>query len=281
MSSLFTILLACTIQQAPVEMRFKQVFPDHVNGRMERSLGQGQAVLLVHGLKIHPLQGGLASRAEFHNWQEPRSHLVKALAKGADVFALSYSQTADLDAISRAPGLVDAVEKMRSLGYAEIVLVGHSAGGVLARLFVEDHPYAPVTKVVQVCAPNLGSSWAQAEAKLQKVQGPFLQSLTKPWRQTISQERSGRRIPPRVQFLCVMGTVGPLGDGLVSCRSQWPEELQNQGIPVVRLATTHFVVMHSKKTAVQLADLIQRDYPRWGPREVQAARASMLLKTPH
>jgi pimeloyl-ACP methyl ester carboxylesterase len=280
MPSIFTILLACSIQQVPVELRFKQVFPDRINGKMERSPGQGRVVLLIHGLKIHPLQGGLAARAEFHSWQESRSHLVKALGRDADVFALAYSQTADVETISRASGLADAVEKMRFLGYHEIVLAGHSAGGILARLFIEDHPYAPVTKIVQICAPNLGSSWANAEAKLQKVQGPFLQSLTKPWRQNISRERRDRLIPRRVQFVCVMGTMGPLGDGLVSCRSQWPEELQSQGVPVVRMATTHFVVMHTKKTADQLAGLIQRDHPRWGAREVEAARASVMLKTP-
>jgi pimeloyl-ACP methyl ester carboxylesterase len=260
-------------------MRFKQVFPDYGNGMMERSPGQACGVLLIHGLKIHPLHGGLAARAEFHNWQDSRSHLVKILGRHADVFALAYSQTADVEVISRAPGLAEAVAKMRALGYQEIVLVGHSAGGVLARLFIEDHPDAPVTKIVQVCAPNLGSSWAQPEAKLQKVQGPFLQSLTKPWRLNSSRERSDRLVPRRVQFVCVMGTMGLLGDGLVSCRSQWPEDLQSQGIPVVRMATTHFVVMHTRKTAEHLAWLIQRDYPRWGPRQVEAARTSALIKS--
>jgi pimeloyl-ACP methyl ester carboxylesterase len=278
MSTILSLLFACSIQQAPVEMRFEQVYPDRFDKMMQRSLGQPAAVILIHGLKIHPLQGGLAARAEFHTWQAPKSALVQALGKDADVFSLAYNQTADLETISRSPGLANAVDKLRFLGYREIILVGHSAGGILARLFVEDHPYAPVTKVVQICAPNLGSSWANPEAKLQKVQGPFLQSLTKSWRQRSSVERGDRLIPPRVQFLCVMGMIGPMGDGLVSCRSQWPEDLQHQGIPVARLATTHFVIMHSKKTAVQLAALIQRDQPRWGPQQVEAARVSALMK---
>jgi pimeloyl-ACP methyl ester carboxylesterase len=261
-------------------MRLEQVYPDRFGKVMERSFGQPGAVVLIHGLKIHPLQGGLAARAEFHAWQAPKSTLVQMLGKGADVFALAYNQTADLETISRAPGLDNAVAKLRFLGYRDITLVGHSAGGILARLFVEDHPYAPVNKVVQICAPNLGSSWANPEAKLQKVQGPFLQSLTKAWRQRSSAERSDLLIPQRVQFLCVMATVGPVGDGLVSCRSQWPEDLQRQGIPMARLATTHFVIMHLPKTAVQLAALIQGDHPRWPPQQVAAARASTLLKTP-
>jgi len=281
MFSILTILVACSIQQPPVEIRVEQVYPDRVGKMTARSPGQARAVLLIHGLRIHPLQGGLAARAEFHSWQLPKSAIVQALAQNADVFSLSFNQTADLETISRAPALANAVERLRFLGYREIILVGHSAGGILARLYVEDHPHAPVTRVVQICAPNLGSSWAKAEAKIQKVQGPFLESLTKSWRQKVCSERSDRLIPRRVEFLCVMGTIGPIGDGLVSCRSQWPEDLQRQGIPVVRLATTHFVVMHTKKTATELAILIQRYQPRWGPQQVEAARVSALLKASH
>jgi hypothetical protein len=278
MSAILTLSLVFALSYPPVEVRFEQVYPDRVAKIMLRSVGETRAVVLVHGLKIHPLKGGLAARAEFHNWQEPKSALVQTLGRHADVFAISYNQTADLETIARTPGFENAVEKLRFLGYQEIILVGHSAGGVLARLFIEDHPYAPVTRVVQVCAPNLGSSLASPEAKLQKVQGPFLQSLTKPWRQKVCYERSDRLIPRRVQFLCVMGTIGPVGDGLVSCRSQWPEDLQRQGIPMAKLTTTHFVVMHTKKTAIQLADLIARDQPRWGPQQVEAARVSALMK---
>jgi pimeloyl-ACP methyl ester carboxylesterase len=275
MSAIFTVLLAWPIQQVPVEVRFEQVFPAGPNGRMEPSPGQTRAVVLIHGLRIHPINGGLAKRAEFHGWQEHKSAIVTSLGKSVDVFALAYSQNADLETISRAPGLANAVEKLRFLGYKEITLVGHSAGGVLARLFVEDHPQAPVNKVVQVCAPNLGSSWAKADAKWNKVQGPFLQSLTKNYRLSVLRERTDRLVPANVQFLCVMGTMGTLGDGLVSCSSQWPEDLQRQGMPMARLATTHFVVMHSKKSAPTLAGWILHDQPRWRADQVEAARASL------
>jgi pimeloyl-ACP methyl ester carboxylesterase len=278
MPAVYAVFLACSLHQARVEVRIEQVYPLWTKGTMVRSQGQARAVVLIPGLKIHPLKDGQAARAEFHDWQRAGSPLVQALGKNADVFALAYCQNVDLETISQSPGIDNAVQKLRFLGYREITLVGHSAGGVLARLFVEDHPYAPVTKVVQICAPNLGSSWAKAEIGFHKVQGPFLQSLSKSWRQNICWKRSNRLIPQRVQFLCVMGTMGTLGDGLVSCRSQWPEDLQRQGIPVVRVPTTHLVVMHSKKTAAYLADLIQRDHPRWPAAQISAARMSYLRK---
>ncbi len=278
MSTILPVFLACWLQQAPVEIRFDQVYPNRVRGVMERSAQQRRAVVLIHGLKIHPVHGSLAAHAEFHSWQEPGSFLVQALGKDADIYALAYCQTVDLDTISQAPAFERALEKLRFLGYKEITLVGHSAGGVLARLFVEDHPQSPVTRVVQICAPNLGSSWAKAELGSRKIQGPFFQSLTKGWRHNIGHLRGDKVIPPDVQFLCVLATVGTLGDGLVSCQSQWPEDLQRQGIPVVRLPTTHMVVMHSKKTALILADQIVRDHPRWRSFQVEAARESILHK---
>lgn len=278
MSAILPVFLTCLLQQAPVEIRFQQVCPDRTKGEMERSAQQSRAVLLIPGLKIHPVHGSLAAHAEFHNWQEPGSFLVQTLKKDADVFALTYAQTTDLDTISQSPALERAVEKLRFLGYKEIILVGHSAGAVVARLFVEDHPDGQVTRVVQVCPPNLGSSWAKAEVGSRKIQGLFYQSLTKTWRQNTCKLRN-KTIPPNVQFVCIMGTVGTLGDGLVSCQSQWPEDLQRQGIPVVRLPTTHLVVMHAKKTALVLAEQILSPHPRWQPIQVEAARESILRKS--
>ncbi len=279
MSALCALCLAATLFQAPVEVRLEQVYPFRGSARLERSAAQKRAVVLIHGLKIHPFKDGQAARAEFHDWQKPSGPLVQALSKDADVFVLAYCQSCSLEILSQAPAFEQAVDRLRFMGYPEIILVGHSAGGVLARLFVEDHPRAPVTKVVQVCAPNLGSSWVKPDASPRKVQGPFLQSLSKNWRQLAVLERNDKRIPAHVQFLCVVGTMGTLGDGLVSCRSQWPEDLQRQGIPVIRLPTSHIIVMHSKKNAAVLAGLILRDHPRWPQFQVEASRAKILGKT--
>src|SRR5438445_9632385 len=113
--------------------------------------------MLVHGLRIHPLRPNLAARALKYEWQEPKSELVKALSREADVFAFGYAQTVSLDEIPHSPGFRQAVAELRTAGYREIVLLGHSAGGVICRLFVENYPDAGVTKVIQTSAPNTGS----------------------------------------------------------------------------------------------------------------------------
>src|SRR5215831_8734547 len=116
-----------------------------------------RAVLLIPGLKIHPLRPALASRPEIHNWQEPNSDLVRTLAPDFDVFAFGYAQTAPLDAVALSPGLRDAVANLKKAGYKDVVLIGHSAGGVIAQLFATNYPDAGVTKVIAVAAPLTGS----------------------------------------------------------------------------------------------------------------------------
>src|SRR5207244_1641956 len=104
--------------------------------------------------------------------------LVRTLAPEADIFAFTYSQTAAVTDIGELPALGEHVQRLQQAGYAEIVLVGFSAGAVLARQFVEDNPRTPVTRVIQVCAPNVGSPLARLRAG-GAIQKPFLESLTK------------------------------------------------------------------------------------------------------
>src|SRR5207244_2414497 len=122
----------------------------------------------------------------------------------ADVFAFAYSQDVPLETVADGPGLRDGVRRLKALGYREIVLVGHSAGGLVARQFVEDYPGAGVTKVVQVCAPNGGSAWAKARMAVRKKQEAFLASLTRKDRRLSLHERAEKRIPADVEFVCVV-----------------------------------------------------------------------------
>src|SRR5581483_653516 len=73
-----------------------------------------RAVLLVHGLRIHPLHPDRAARPGRHEWQEPRCELVRALAADADVFAFSYAQTTPLDAVAHSAILREAVDHLRT-----------------------------------------------------------------------------------------------------------------------------------------------------------------------
>jgi pimeloyl-ACP methyl ester carboxylesterase len=271
------LALALLAPAPPVEIKFVQVAPPvKAEAAPQRSPGQARAVVLLHGCRPHPISDASALQAELSGWEEPNSALVKALARDADVFALGYAQHRPVDDIARAPALREHVEALRQAGYADVVMVGHSAGGLVARYFVEDTGGEGVTKVIQVCSPNGGTSWGKLTAGVRHSQEPFILSLTKEARQQAQRDRADKLIPPAVEFICVVGAIGLNGDGLVRNDCQWTRDLQRQGIPAVLLHTPHVTAMRSKSVAQRLADLVREPHPRWTPAQVEAARAKII-----
>src|ERR1043165_6526837 len=232
---LSSLPLCCTLLlggNPAVASTFQQAAPAPVDGKLTRSANQAQAVVLIHGFYFH-LRDKSVPNAELRPWQKADGPLVKELAKHADVFVFAYGQNASIETIVKESKLQDSIAQLRKLGYTEIVLLGHSAGGLIARQFVEDHPDAGVTKVIQVCAPNGGSPLALLRGhKSQKV---FLDCLSEGGRQECLKLRADKRIPQNVQFVCVVARGdGKNGtDGIVPCVSQWTEDLHKQGIPAV------------------------------------------------
>jgi pimeloyl-ACP methyl ester carboxylesterase len=269
--------LALLAPAAPsLETLFVQVVPPIKAGDpMRRSAGQHRAVILLHGLYIHPFSKTNVARAALHGWQKSDSVFVRRLADEADVFSFAYAQTLPADEVARRSDLADYVAQVRRLGYREVILLGHSAGGLIARVFVEDNPDAGVTKVIQVCTPNGGSGWAMIQA-VRANQLDFLDSLTKAARRRAEKERALRGIPTGVEFVCVVGTGTVNGDGLVHLRCQWPEDLQFQGIPAVALAATHWAAVRTARGAELAARLVRERQPRWDREEVAAARKRLL-----
>jgi pimeloyl-ACP methyl ester carboxylesterase len=262
----------------PVETRFAQVAPERPEPMVARSVGQGRAVVLIHGLRPHPFNEGDVHRALFHSWQKPGSRLVRALARDADVFAFAYAENATVGQLASLPTLAEAVRRLQASGYQDIVFVGHSAGGLIARAFVEDHPNAGVTKVIQVCAPNTGSSWAKLHQVVVRGQEEFVRSLTKEERSRELRRRADKLIPLGVQFVCVVGIGEVLGDGLVSYTSQWPEDLQAQGVAAVMVFATHLLVLRTTTGVTCVASLVRENVPRWDPSRVAALRRKLLLR---
>jgi pimeloyl-ACP methyl ester carboxylesterase len=256
----------------PLPTQFVQVAPDFREAAdAVRSAGRERAVVLVHGLLAHPFSKNNVARADLHSWQKPGAALVQRLGRDSDVYAFAYAQTVAADAVAGRSDLADCVRLLRLHGYTEVILVGHSAGGLIARTLVEDRPDVGVTKVVQVCVPNGGSGWATLQA-VRSNQVEFLSSLTKSARQRAAAERGDRTIPPGVEFVCVVGTGTVVGDGLVNCRCQWPEDLQRQGVPAVALAATHWTAVRGAKGIELLARLVREPQPRWDIEQVRAAR---------
>jgi len=263
---------------AEVETRFVQVLPPPVMGQVSSAQPvRRRAVVLIHGLYLHPFSKEHAGSPLLRDWQGPRSRMVRELGKESDVYAFAYAQNVPLEDVVRGDGLLKGVRLLRSLGYREIVLVGHSAGGVVAREFVEDHPGEGVTKVIQVCTPNGGSSWAKWPASC-GAQRIFLKSLTKEERRKSLRERDGKRIPAGVGFVCVVGAGAGEGDGVVRRDCQWTEDLRKQGIPAVVLPVVHPQAMRSSRTARLIAALVDSATPRWTEKEVEQAHKGVLGK---
>jgi Alpha/beta hydrolase family len=275
------LTLALLATQPAVETRLVQVAPPVKSETVPlRSPGQARAVVLFHGFRPHPLSDTSAWQPDLSSWEEPNSALVKALSRDADVFALGYAQHLPVDEVARAPALARYVESLRQAGYTDVVLIGYSAGALVARYFVENTGGGGVTKVIQVCPPNGGSSWGKFTAGVRQSQEPFLASLTKEARLRALRERADLHIPPGVEFVCVVGAFGRTGDGLVRYDCQWTRELQQQGVPAVLLHTPHVTAMHSKSMAQRLADLVREPQPRWTTAQVEAARAKIIGKEP-
>ncbi len=262
-----------------VQTRFVQVAPRfNPEGAWQRTPGRSTAVVLLHGFHVFPFRRDYAARATFHSWQKPGSKLVEALAPYADVFAFAYSQNVPVDEIAGVPDLAAGVHWLKAFGYTQIVLIGHSAGGLIARQFVEDYPDAGVTKVIEVCAPNAGTNYAQLGPGVQKTQKPFVRSLTKDARARALKDRAAKHIPAGLPFVCVVGDGVGLGDGVVANESQWPPDLRGQGVPAVVLRTTHFTVVRSQAEVQRLTDLVRAAIPRWTPAQVALVKKELHLK---
>lgn len=236
-----------------------------------------RAVVLIHGLQPHPFSNTGPTKPTFSGWERHDSALVKALADDSDVFAVGYAQTRPVDEIAESPALCGLIDALREAGYSEVVLVGHSAGGLIARYYVENRRHGGgVTKVIQMCCPNDGSSWAKLTPGVRASQERFLASLTRTGRQDAAKARVGRVVPANVEMVCIVGTFVAAGDGIVRADSQWPPDLQAQGVRAVAVGSSHHTAPFSKSVAKVVAELVREPQPRWDAAETAAARAKLL-----
>lgn len=266
---LFCHLAFIITQAPPAHTQFTELVPFVPLGQpFVRSPDKSRAVIIIQGFTLHLTKASDLS-LKWHSYQQPDSPLVKVLGQAADVFALAYAQTLPVSAYADLPAIRQDIQAVRALGYREIVLVGFSAGGLIARQFVEDFPEAGVSKVIQVDSPNLGTEWAAGSREV------FRHSLTWKARQEFLLQRRGKSIPASVEFVCVVGTGLLEGDGIVSIRSQWPEDLQEQGIPARTLPTTHLWAARSQAGVKLIAELVQEKLPRWEAVTVSAMRRKL------
>jgi pimeloyl-ACP methyl ester carboxylesterase len=270
-----TLCCALLIAAPPtVETKFDQVAPVPTEtGKVIRSKEQGRAVVLLHGYRPYPNEDAVA-HADYRDWQKPGSLLVNALAKDTDVFSFAYAQNVGLDVVVASGGLATAVKQLRTAGYREIVLMGHSAGALVARQFVEDNPESGVTKLIQVCPPNGGSEAAGIESF--KAQRAFLDCLTPEGRQKCLKERAAKKVPESVQFVCILSNAAVDSDGLVRCDCQWTADLQMQCVPVMPIKVVHNMVPRLPKGVEAMAEAVRLDQPRWKPERVREVKKELF-----
>lgn len=269
------VCLAALAMPAPVlpQVLFVKVGPSPVVAG--RTADQSRAVVLIHGLSINLLNPDKVTNAGLRAWQQPDHDLVRKLSRDADVYGLAYSQNVPAHEIAHSADVLAHLRSLKEAGYRDVVLVGHSAGGLIARHVVEDNPDLGVTRVIQVCAPNVGSNWAVLRTA-RAAQIPFLLSLTPGNRLKLLEERIEKKIPDKIAFICVVGSSHLKGDGIVFCRSQWSQELQAQGVPAYSLRTSHRDAMHNPKTAELLEKLVVEPAPRWDNQKVTEVRKQLL-----
>jgi hypothetical protein len=252
----FTLWLVLSLgQAAQLDARMVQVAPEAAAAQAP-SRRAARAVVVLQGLHL-PVSLRSTGIARLSSYQLPQSRLVQRLAQDSDVFAFAYSQNIPVTDAGLEARLCHELGCLRGQGYAEIVLVGFSAGGLIARQLIEDVPQVGVTKVIQVCSPNIGSVWALAHGA-----DPFIESLTRKARAVFLGRRSAKRIPDPVQFVCVVGTRLGQSDGVVSVRSQWPQDLEEQGVPMRAVHAGHLQAARSSAGVELIAELVRENQPR-------------------
>lgn len=235
------------------------------------SVTKKRAVLLMHGLYLQIIRPERAGRPETQDWQRSRAPLIRELSPDFDVFTFAYAQTLPVDAVSLSLGLRAEVSRLKKAGYEEIILIGHSAGGIVARQFIERFPDTGVTKVIQVATPNDGSDYATIRLGIPKLQLPFLQSLAPESRQR--EIARPRKLPPDIEFCCVVCKGGNRkSDTIVSFSSQWPDELQKQGVPAVLVPSYHNEAMKADAPVKVIGEVAREKLARWTREEVEQGR---------
>src|SRR5207244_1035605 len=100
--------------------------------------------------------------------------------------------------------------------------LAHSAGGLVARHFVESSPNDGVTRVIQVATPNGGAYLAELGARVPKMvpreQKPFVMSVAPAYRANLLRSRQQLPIPTSTDFVAVVALAarGTKGDTAVN-----------------------------------------------------------------
>ena len=198
--------------------------------------GEGETVLLAHGLGRSP--ASMAVLAQRLEWAGYRVESISYDSRGAPF----QEQVTTLAA---------AVE--RCCAEAPVIhFVGHSLGGLVIRGYLAESSPSGLGRVVLLAPPNQGSLFVEWLAEMpggDDALGPAGSALG-----TGSTDLPATLPPPDYEMGIIAGTrsvqpIGPLAipgpdDGIVSV-----EQTRVEGVPVLVLPRSHFLIMNSRHTA--------------------------------
>lgn len=114
-------------------------------------------------------ESGITKLLEQAGWADSgQLYLSPQGVRGARVQGGGSKRFFTLDLQTQAPLLIQLRDLEQYLGHirnkhpgSALILVGHSAGGVLARLYMVQHPTAEVVALITIASPHLGTESAE------------------------------------------------------------------------------------------------------------------------
>ena len=273
MSFAYPLLSLLAIAAPPRETAFLQVAPTQRDlSIIVRSPNQERAVVLIHGLRLHPFSGAKAAKAIPHGWQESNSLLVRGLGRESDVFVFAYGYDGTADEVSTVPMLRAGVARLRGSGLSERC-AGRSQcrradrqgirGGRSGFWCDEGHPGLRAER-------RLGLGFLGPDTTERNLFPRFTDEIDAP----TGPQGSERPPHPGQRRVCLYrrqraaGRRRRGGHALPVDRGH----LQRQGIPAYVLGTTHWQVVRTRAGADLIAELIRTPQPRWDERHVAVLR---------
>jgi len=223
-------------------------------------------VVLVHGFKSSGLdwyKAGVIEHLQNHGWR-PGGHYrynpqriigPQVRAKGKDlIYTIDLPNTAPM--MLQVAYLHAVLQSIETIAPDETLnLVGHSAGGVVARALMVVHPEHTIARLITISAPHLGSSAASAGALLASTplsmmasmlgqdelahSGQLLAELSPPKPGNFLFWLNQQPHPPALHYISLVRADNALlsGDYLISPQSQDLRNVANLGARAVAYPT--------------------------------------------
>jgi triacylglycerol lipase len=146
---------------------------------------QADVMLLIHGYLGDAYsweKSGINDELDNRGWS--RAGMFQGSSYGPQLFVTDYGEAENLVYVATLPSempvmvqadvlknIIDIIEQKHP--GQEIILVGHSAGGVVARMALIRHQLKNIKALITIASPHIGTGRADQALKITKNHGPF------------------------------------------------------------------------------------------------------------